>query len=145
MTHRPLTRRSLLLAPLPVLLVRAASAQTVNVGPIRIDHPWAKPSATDAAALFVALENTGPRTDELVSGSTPIATEVILREADGSALESLELLPRRPMILRPGWRYIALRGLKAPLAIDETFQLTLTFAHAGRITVMASVEEGEED
>lgn len=138
-------RRVLLLTPFSLLLPRPVQAQTVTTGSIRIDHPWAKPSATDAAALFVALENTGARPDRLTGGATPIAGDVILREADGSPLEFLELLPRRPVVLRPGWRYIALRGLKRPLAIDETFPLTLVFAHAGSVTVTATVEEGEED
>lgn len=140
-----MNRRLLLLTPFSALLSRPVRAQTVAAGSIRINHPWAKPSATDAAALFVALENTGAKPDRLTGGATPVASEVILREADGSPLEFLELLPRRPTVLRPGWRYIALRGLKGPLAIDETFPMTLVFAHAGRVTVTATVEEGEED
>lgn len=145
MLHRPFDRRRVLLTPILLLMARPVAAQTVTVGGIRIDHPWAKPSATEAAALFVALENTGTRADQLIGGATPVANEVILREADGSALDTIELLPRRPMVLRPGWRYIALRDLKAPLAIDETFPMTFIFAHAGKVTVTATVEEGEED
>lgn len=145
MHRRSLDRRLVLLTPISLLVARPVRAQTVTLGSIRIDHPWAKPSATEAAALFVALENTGTKADQLTGGATPVASEVILREADGSALASLELLPRRPMVLRPGWRYIALRGLKAPLEIDETFPMTFFFAHAGQVTVTTTVEEGEED
>jgi copper(I)-binding protein len=145
MPHRTLDRRLVLLSPLSLLVPRPARAQTATVGSIRIDHPWAKPSATEAAALFVSFENVGAKADQLIGGAAPVANEVILREADGSALDTIELLPRRPMILRPGWRYIALRGLKAPLEIDETFPMTFIFAHAGNVTMTATVEEGEED
>ena len=40
---------------------------------------------------------------------------------------------------------VALRDLKGPLALDDTFPMTLHFAKAGKITVTAIVEAGSED
>jgi copper(I)-binding protein len=137
-------RRILLLAPL-LLLARRALAHSYRLGAIEIGHPWARPSATGKAAVFLAMNNTGNELDRLVGGSTPIAREVILRAADGSPLEEMHLLPHRPVPLRPGGRYIALLGLKAPLALDESFPLTLRFAAAGEITLSVSVEEAPEE
>lgn len=137
-------RRSLLLAPV-LLLARRALAHSYKLGAIEIGHPWARPSATGKAAVFLAMNNTGNELDRLIGGSTPIAKEIILRAADGSSLEEMDLLPHRPVPLRPGGRYIALLDLKAPLALDESFPLTLRFAMAGEISVRVSVEEAPEE
>ncbi len=122
-------RRLVLLAPLALALIpRRALAHSYTLGPIEIGHPWAKPTVTEAAALFMALYNTGDKPDRLVGASTPIATQVIFRDTGGDALEYYDLRPKRPLALRPGGRYIALHGLKKPLAIDDAFPLTLIFS-----------------
>lgn len=145
MRRRRLLLAPLLLAPLAVVPFRPARAHSFKLGAIEIGHPWAKPSVTSEAAIFMALANLGPRPDRLLGGATPIADEVLIREQDGSPLEYLELLPKRPITLRPGRRYLALHGLKQPLAIDDGFRLTLAFALAGTVTVTAMVEEGPEE
>ena len=138
-------RRRLLLATPLALLARPAWAHSYRLGNIEIGHPWARPSATDAAAVFLAMSNLGRNTDRLTGGATPVAKEVLLRDQDGSALEYLELPPHHPLALRPGRRYIALRGLKGPLALDDSFPLTLRFDHAGEVTVTVMVEDGPEE
>ena len=137
-------RRHLLLAPLTLAWAASARGQSRIAG-IEITHPWAKPSVSEAAALFMGLRNSGPRADRLVAGRTAIAEQVIFRELDGSPLEYFDVLPRRPVLLRPGRRYIALRGLKRLLAIDDTFRMTLRFAEAGSIEITVQVEEGPEE
>jgi len=138
-------RRALLLAPLSLALARAAAAHSYKIGAIEIGHPWARPSVTGKAAVFLALSNTGKTTDRLIGGRTPIAQEVLLRDEDGSPLEYLDLLPRHPLALRPGRKYIALLGLSGPLALEDSFALTLNFAAAGRITVRVTVEDAPGD
>lgn len=138
-------RRRLLLAPLSLFLARAAAAHSLTQGAIEIGHPWAKPSVGENAAMFLALANNGPRADRLLGGTTPVADAVIIRAADGSPLEYLDLFPRRPVALRPGGRYIALRGLKQPLAIDDSFPVTLRFAVAGIAVLTVIVAEGPEE
>lgn len=140
-----MNRRVVLLGSLSFALVRPALAQTFLRGAIAIDTPWAKPSVTEAAAVFMTLRNDGPRSDRLVGGTTPIAERVILREFDGSELEYCDLLPRRPVLLKPGRRYIALRGLKQLLAIDDSFPLTLRFAESGTLDIAVVVAEGSDD
>ena len=140
-----MNRRLVLVGSLSFALARPALAQPVPRGAITIDTPWAKPSVTEAAAVFMTLRNDGPRGDRLVGGTTPIAERVILREFDGSELAYYDLLPRRPVFLRPGRRYIALRGLKQLLAIDDSFPLTLRFAEAGALDIAVTVAEGPDD
>jgi copper(I)-binding protein len=138
-------RRALLLTPLSLALARKAAAQPFRLGTITIDHPWAKPSVDEAAAMFMQIVNDGPRPDRLLGGASPIAEKVILRARDGSAVEYFDLLPKRPVSLRPGGRYIALRGLNRPLALDDTFPLTLHFAESGDLTVTVVVEAGASE
>jgi periplasmic copper chaperone A len=138
-------RRVLLLSPLSLPLMRRARAASYTLGAISVENPWAKPSVTDAAAMFLTLLNAGPRADRLVGGLTPIAEHVILRELDGSPLEYLELEPRRPVVLRPGRRYIALRGLRRLLAVDDRFPMNLRFAEAGTLELWVTVLEGPAD
>lgn len=138
-------RRLLLAAPLALLALRQAWAHSYKLGNIEIGHPWARPSVTGAAAVFLAMSNLGRSTERLVGGKTPIAKEVLLRDEDGNPLEYLELPPHHPLALRPGRRYIALHGLKGPLALDDSFPLTLRFEHAGDVTVTVMVEDGPEE
>jgi len=138
-------RRRLLLVPLVLAWAGGAHGESTGIANIEIEHPWAKPSVSEAAAMFMGLRNDGPRADRLIGGSTAIAEKVILRELDGSPLEYMDLLPRRPVLLRPGRRYIALRGLKRLLAIDDTFRMTLRFAEAGSVEITVKVEEGPEE
>lgn len=138
-------RRHVLLAPLTLLLARSTRAETFGASGITVEHPWAKPSVTEAAAIFMVLKNDGPRDDRLVGGATPIAEHVFLREIDGSPLEFYDLEPGRSVVLKPGRRYIALRGLKRILAVDDTFPLTLEFAEAPPLEISVVVAEGLDD
>lgn len=138
-------RRIFLVMPLALVSARMARAETAKLGSIVIGHPWCPPSVKEAAAMFMELHNEGSRPDRLIAASTPVAGTMILRSRDGAALDYYDLLPKRPVSLRPGRRYIALRDLKGPLALDDTFPVTLRFAEAGSITVTATVEAGPED
>ena len=140
-------RRALLLAPLALYGGRAiaGAGKSFALGPISIAHPWVPPAVTEAAALFMRLVNNGPNHDRLIAASTPVAGTMILRAHDGTPLEYFDLWPKRPVELAPGRRYVALRDLKGPLALDDTFPVTLRFAAAGDITVTAIVEAGPED
>jgi copper(I)-binding protein len=140
-----MNRRVVLVGSLSLALAGPAHAQNFGRGGIAVELPWAKPSVTEAAAVFMTLRNDGGRGDRLVGGATPIAEHVFLREFDGSPLDYYDLLPRRPVILRPGRRYIALRGLRRLLAVDDTFPLTLRFAGAGALDLTVRVLEGPDD
>lgn len=138
-------RRALLAGALSLLAGRAAAEEFRIDDSITVLKPWAKPSVSEAAAVFMTLRNEGPRDDRLIGGETPIAGLVILRELDGSPLEFMDLEPHRPVLLRPGRRYIALRGLKRLLAIDDSFPLRLFFAEAGALDLTVRVAEGMDE
>lgn len=138
-------RRVLLVAPMVLCCARTGLAKPFALGAITITHPWVPPAVTGAAALFMRLVNDGPFADRLIAASTPVAGTVIFRARDGTPLEYYDLLPERRVDLAPGRRYIALRDLKGPPALDDTFPVTLRFEHAGSMSVTAVVEAGPED
>jgi hypothetical protein len=141
-----MNRRALLLTPLALCCGRAIAAEKIfHLGSISIVHPWVPPAVTEVAALFLRIVNDGPTHERLIAASTPVAGRVIFRSHDGTPLEYYDLWPKRPVELAPGRRYIALRDLKGPLALDDTFPVTLRFTNAGEITVTAVVEAGPED
>jgi hypothetical protein len=140
-----MNRRVLLMTPLALCCGQAIAGEKFHLGSIAIMHPWLPPSVSEAAALFLRIVNNGPDHERLIRASTPVAGTMIFRTHDGTPLEYFDLWPKRPLELGPGRRYIALRDLKAPLALDDTFPVTLRFANAGEITVTAIVEAGPED
>jgi periplasmic copper chaperone A len=140
-----MNRRVLLLTPLVLCCGRAIAGEEIfRLGPISITHPWVPPAVTEVAALFLRIVNDGPTHERLIAASTPVAGAVIFRSHDGTPLEYYDLWPKRPLELGPGRRYIALRDLKGPLALDDAFPVALRFANAGEITVTAIVEAGPE-
>ncbi|HLJ64975.1 MAG TPA: copper chaperone PCu(A)C [Stellaceae bacterium] len=145
MAALPFSRRALFLGPLGlVALARPAAAHSFTLATIEIGHPWALPSVSDTAAIFMALAIHGQETDRLIGADSPIAREMLLRDQDGAPLDFVELVPRRPIALRPGRRYLEMTGLQAPLAIDDSFPVTLHFHRSGSVMITVMVEEGPE-
>jgi copper(I)-binding protein len=133
----------LLFFPAMLLLVAAG-----DPSPVRIDHPWARATAGNAAngAAYVTITETGSP-DKLIGVSTPVAAAASLHETidDGGVMKmrpvaGLPLDPGKPVAMAPGGKHIMLMGLKAPLKAGDTFPLTLRFEHAAPVTVTVVVE-----
>ena len=131
------------LLPALLLLIAAGDAST-----LKIDHPWARPSAgaatTGAAYLTITEEGAA---DRLVSVSTPVAGTAEVHETINDQgvmkmrpVDGLALVPGKPVTLSPGGYHVMLTGLKAPLKPGDSFPLTLTFEHAAPVTVTVKVE-----
>lgn len=137
------TRRALIagLALLP--LASPALAHSYKADKVRIGHPWTQPTRDAVTDVFIALLNTGDVVDRLVGASTPIATGVRIVDLVAglpAEVEALELLPMRPVPMRPGARSLRLSGLNRPLVLGDRFPLTLEFARSGRVEVEIYVE-----
>ena len=123
-----------------VLSVASAVAHSFRLGAIEIGHPWAPPSDSHEAAVYLALSNLGAAPDRLIAASSPRANAVELRGGDDTVLKEIVVAPGRPIALRAGRPHLALHGLTRPLAAGEEFPLTLSFAGAGSIEVTVTVE-----
>lgn len=139
-----MNRRNLLLAPLTLLLApfgaSAVRAHSYTLGAIQIGHPWAEPSTSDVAAVFMALANMGDKPDRLTGAATPIANAVLFQDYGNRPVDAFDLPAKQPLALRPGGRRIVLQSIKRRLAAGDDFPLTLRFADAGEVTVMVLVE-----
>ncbi|MFN3630844.1 MAG: copper chaperone PCu(A)C [Casimicrobiaceae bacterium] len=142
----------------PILLVGMlmfsglAAAHDYRLGALRIDHPYALPTApgvSTGAAYLRTIRNTGDTADRLVGASTPIATRVeiyqkITDEAGVMrmrAVPALELAARSEQRLRhDGAYHLMLIGLERPLKDGDRFPLTLRFERAGEREVTVWVQ-----
>ena len=116
---------------------------------IKVDQVWARatPGAVKTGAIYLTVTNTGTTPDTLEGvASTPVAEHAGLHEmkmengvSEMRPVKSLTIEPGKSVVLQPNGYHIMLTGLKAPLKEGQTVSLTLTFDHAGKQDVTASV------
>ncbi len=138
-------RRAFLTAATALLIAGPALAHSFAAGQVKIGHPWALPAAGPDASAFVSLLNGGAEADRLTGASTPLAAKVVIHDlAQGkpTPVDGIDVLPKRPVAMRPTARELRLVGLTRPLKLGDKFPLTLTFAKGGSVTVEVFVEEG---
>lgn len=154
MSPHPTRRAVLALAPAWLAAwATPAAAHDFKLGSLRIDHPYATPTAAGAstgAVYLRTLRNTGEQADRLVGASTPVAASVEIHrsviDAQGvmrmRAIDALALPPRSEQRLRHGGEYhLVLIGLKAPLKHGDRFPITLRFEKAGEREVAVWVQQ----
>lgn len=100
-------------------------------------------SRVDTATTFLTIRNLSGTADEIVAARSPIARSAVLTERAGPAghritVSSLEIPPHGTLNLTPFGDDIVLRG---PSLFEDlqTVPLTLTFRHAGTVTIEAAV------
>ena len=106
-------RRSLLAALIGSLAVTHARAHSYELGSVEIGHPWARPTSAQLGTAYCVLAIKGDGGDALLGAETPVAARVELRNAAGEAVPTIKIEPERPMVLRPGKPYLAVRFEKA--------------------------------
>jgi copper(I)-binding protein len=118
------------------------------VGALTVSNPWARASAGAApnGAAYLTIVNAGDQDDKLVAAETPAAARAELhttiQEGDVMRmrpLEAVDIAPGASVTLAPGGMHLMLMGLTAPLEEGQSVPLTLTFEHAGKVTVEAMV------
>jgi periplasmic copper chaperone A len=130
-----------------ILLSLSAWAETSG---IKVDQVWARatPGAAKTAVIYFTITNTGTTPDTLEGeASTPAAEHAELHEDKVTngvmqmrPMKSLTIDPGKSVALEPSSGYhLMLIGLKRPLKEGQTVPLTLTFDHAGKQEVTASI------
>jgi periplasmic copper chaperone A len=126
----------------------AAHAHSTRVGQIAIGHAWALPSQLSDGQVFLPLVNNGDLPDSLVAARSEIAATIELRRNnryDDPAETEFELLPGKPLPMRPTARHLRLIGLKHSLKKSEVFSLILDFKAAGEVEAQVHVESSPVD
>lgn len=100
-------------------------------------------SRIDTATTFLTITNLSGTADELVFARSPIARGAILTERTGLTgrsitVSGLEIPPHGTLNLTPFGDDIVLRD-PSPFENLQTVPLTLTFRHAGTVTIQAPV------
>lgn len=117
-------------------------------GGISVTSPWARPVILDnrpGAAYFI-IHNTTARPDNLIGASSPLAERIELhihKHEDGvmrmERVENIPVASHGMTAVKPGGYHLMMFGLKKRLAVGDELPLTLTFANAGEINIMAGV------
>lgn len=136
-------------------------ATPATLGFEQSDHatPHASPESmhsemgmSGTGAAYMIVKNAGTEADRLVGGATEIAGVVEIHEVvdEGGMMEmrplayGLETPAGGEVILQPGGYHVMLIGLTEDLTDGMTFDLTLSFEHAGEVVVPVSVRPRAE-
>ena len=126
-----------------------ALAQEFKAGDITIDKAWARatPKGADVGAGYLVVHNNGATPDTLTGGSSDFATvEIHEMKTEGGHMTMAEMknglnIPAHGTVrLAPGGYHVMFTHLTKPLTKGEKVQATLTFAHAGPVTVEFPVQ-----
>ena len=125
-----------------------ALADPVKAGEITVDHAWARATPKGAAvgAAYLTIRNDGASADRLTAIAVDFAAAEIheMKKANGvmqmrAVPDGLEIPAKATVTLAPSGYHVMFVGLKHPLAKGDTFEATLTFAHAGEVKVALPV------
>jgi periplasmic copper chaperone A len=139
-------RRSLLFLP---FMATVAASHSAHVGDIKIGHAWALPGpAGQDGQCFIPLLNSGKTKDALVSARSEVCLAVELRHNaryDDPPELQFDLLPMKPMAMRPQALHFRLLGLRKDLKLGEYFALVLDFLNAGEIELEVRIANSPEE
>lgn len=136
--------RRLLLFAAPFLLAPSIAVSTDGVD---VRDAWSRstPPGIEVGVAYLVIENNGAP-DRLTGVSSPIAkhAEMHVSKMENGVMKMLplgavDIEPGKPTAFAPGGRHVMLIGLKRPLKDGDSFPLTLTFEHAGKLRTTVRV------
>lgn len=135
--------------------VAPVRAHEFKAGGIRIDHPWARPTAGEikVGAAYFILENKTADADKLLEVKTDIAGRVELHDIevkDGFAkmfqIKQPVAIPANGTVaFAPRGKHVMLMGLKEKLQEGQSFPMTLVFEKSGAVDVVVKIENPTDD
>jgi hypothetical protein len=147
--------RSFIVTIVALLLTACGSSESASSGTadIMVSDAWARAvkaeqTATVTNAVYFIIENDGDAPDQLLGAATQLAQAAEMHQTTLSngvmqmrqALE-VEIPAAETVTFEPGGYHLMLIGLTQSLTSGETFELTLTFANVGEITINVDVRE----
>jgi copper(I)-binding protein len=143
-----ITLFAVVVSAMMVPLATAASAQTQPAPAVSVANAWSRATTASATsgAIYATITDHGAP-DTLLSVTTPVAGMAQVHQTiqNGDVMEmrpvdGLTVSADKPVTLAPGGYHIMLMGLKRPLVKGDSFPVTLRFAKAGSIEVIATVQ-----
>ncbi len=119
-------------------LIAAAFSSMALAQNVEVKDAWARSTVQGQKATGAFMKLTARDGAKLLGGSSPVAGVVEVHEMkmEGNVMTmravsgGLELPAGKAVELKPGGYHVMLMDLKAPLAKDTTFPLTLVFKDA---------------
>jgi copper(I)-binding protein len=131
-------------------LSSAAYARDYAVGPLKIVHPWSRPTPPSAmtAVGYLTVVNTGSAPDRLVAGSTPAAGALEIHQSSDTggvmrmrAVAGGVSIPAGGTVtFGPDGYHLMLVGPKRPFKAGDHVPVSLVFEHAGTVKLDLDVE-----
>jgi hypothetical protein len=128
----------------------SAQAHAVEIGALKINHPWSRETAPKAAvgAGFLTIQNFGKTPDRLIAVKSALSDDVEIHTMtmEGGVMrmrelkDGLTIAPGAEVKLQPGAEHIMFMGLKSQIKQDEDFKAILVFERAGEVEVTFKVE-----
>lgn len=121
-------------------MTQSALAADLMFGPLQFR---ATVGSMPSSAAYIEISNHGTNPDRLVGVESDLARKtelhsmtmtdgvMIMRAVDGG----IDIPAGARIQLAPGGYHVMLIGLKAPLNIDQKYDITLVFQSAGKITI----------
>ena len=131
------------------LIAPTAIAHDYSHGPLKVDHPWSRPTppGTPMGVGYLNISNSGSSDITLVGAATPRAGRVSIHETsmhDGvmrmAPVKGGLVIPGGSTVeLKPHSFHLMLEKLKSPLREGESIPLTLSFDGAEDMQVELNV------
>jgi periplasmic copper chaperone A len=126
----------------------SATPSSISGGTMTVTGAWVRAAAAggETAAYFTIVNGTS--TDDALDGASTDAAEsatVHLTSTDPSGMTGMQMAPSvtvpggGTVPFAPGGYHVMLTNLKGALKAGDQVRLTLTFQHAGAVTVAADV------
>jgi periplasmic copper chaperone A len=135
-------RRTFLLIP---AFATTAHAHSYKSGEIKIGHAWALAGlAGQDGQCFMPLLNAGKTDDALVAARSDVCKFIELRRNaryDDPAEKQIDVLPMKPVPMRPSAMHLRLAGLTRDIKNGDRFNMILDFLNQGELEVEVYVEE----
>jgi copper(I)-binding protein len=114
---------------------------------VMVEDAWARASKGKVAGAFMTVQSHSDADDVLLSAASDAAKRVEIHrmETVDGIMKMIHMhggvtVPAKgTLTLKPGSYHVMLMGLKAPLIEGETFNIRLTFKHAGEIDTVVTV------
>ena len=134
-----------------VLMSLATGAQGRAADTIQVSGAWSRPAAAGQVGVgYFTVTNRARTPDRLVAVSSPRAAHVRIFQSvmvgDIATMPQvkggLDLAPGQAVRFAPGGYHVMFEPLNAAQKLGDTLPVTLTFAHAGQVTVKFAVAAG---
>ncbi len=121
---------------------KAGAATSIEIATAYVPQP----SVPGQTVAYVVIRNNGPR-DRLIAARTSVGGRVVFRAATGRGtamrtIPSISIPPNAIVRLVPDGLHMLITGA-GPMRGGQDITLTLTFAHAGPVSVVAQVTNPE--